>query len=202
MNRWSTSRANVRSNQPGRRAGLTTLEMLLVLAIIVMVVGMSLPALEDAYKTREIENAGEFVRQKLAEGRTRAIETGLVYQFRYEPGKSRFVILPELDGIAESTDGSKYYRFSGELLESIHFREELDSVGSGENLDAEWFEGLPDAHELSQTIWSEPVEFHFEGNAEDSYVFIMDDEKRSIKLSIRGLTGMVSVARVSWEAAD
>lgn len=202
MIRWTTYSPKAVHDQSGSRAGLTLLEMLLVLGILMMVVGFSLPAIQDAYHIREIENAGEFVRQKLSEGRARAIDTGLVYQFRYEPGKSRFVMVPDPADIAESADGSKYYRFSGEIITTMEFRKELDEAGPGEQLDPEWFEGLPDAGELAGASWSEPVEFSFEGTAKDSFVYILDEKKRSVRVDIRGLTGGVNVSRVSWEAAE
>lgn len=194
--------ATKRIGQPGHRSGLTMLELLLVLAILLAVGAMSVPALQGALGKRDMENACEFVREHMDKGRTNAIETGFVYQFRYEPGGSRFVIIPDLGGLSEGSDGSKYFRFSGEIYASIKFQEELDSPGMGETLDRTWFEGLPDQLELSRTGWSTPVEFTFEGRAEDSSFYLMDDAERSAKLTIRGLTGGVRVGRIQYGAAD
>ena len=74
-------------------------------------------------------------------------------------------------------------------------------VGTGESLDAEWFEGLEDAGELASTQWSDPVEFSFEGNADDAFFYLLDPNKRSIRFRIRGLTGAVTSDRVSYEIA-
>ncbi len=200
--RSATSQFSAPARQSGTGAGLTLFELLLVMAIIVMVNGFSIPAIEDSLKARDMEDAGEFVRQKLSEGRTQASETGFVYQFRYEPGAGRFVILPDLGGVTEGPDGTKYYRFSGSIGSTIRFQEEIDSPGMGETLDREWFEGLPDALELSRTGWSKPVEFTFEGSADDSKFFLLDDANRSIKVRIRGLTGGTNVSKVSWEAVE
>ena len=190
------------SRQPGNRSGLTLIELLLVLAILLAVGAVSLPSLQSAMKNRDMETAAQFVREKLDDGRRRAIDTGFVYQFRYEPGGSRFVIIPDLGGLSEGTDGSKYFRFSGEIYTSIAFQEELDSPGMGETLDRKWFEGLPDQLDLSRTGWSKPVEFTFEGQAENSTMFLVDDADRSIKLTIRGLTGGVRIGRIQYGAIN
>ncbi len=200
MSQCLTPQRNAVDVRPGLRAGLTTLEMLLVLGILVLVVGMSIPAIEDAYQTREIESAAEFVRQKLSEGRARAIETGAVYQFRYEPGKNRFVVLPDLADVASAGEGATFYRFAGEIADTIRFQEEPTLPGSGERLEAEWFEGLSNSAELGQGVWSQPVEFHFEGSADDSQFYLVDQKSRSIRMTIRGLTGETRTGEVMWEA--
>ncbi len=188
--------------QPGDRSELTLIELLLVLAILLAVGSVALPSLQSAMKNRDMETAAQFVREKLDDGRRRAIDTGFVYQFRYEPGGSRFVIIPDLGGLAEGTDGSKYFRFSGEIYTTIAFQEELDSPGMGETLDRKWFEGLPDQLDLSRTGWSKPVEFTFEGQAENSTMYLVDDADRSIKITIRGLTGGVRIGRLQYGATN
>lgn len=199
MKQWATVRSNAINDQSGSRAGLTLLELLLVLAILVVVGAFSMPAIEDAYRTRELENAGEEVRQGLASGRTKAVETGIVYQFRFEPGESRYIVVPDPSDISD-TDGDSYYRIAGDLGEGMEFRKELEEAGPSEQLEPDWFEGLPG--DLSSASWSEPVEFSFEGTAGDAFFYILDDQKRSVRVRIRGLTGGVDVDKVSWEATD
>lgn len=201
MTTWQASHKSSCIRQAGIRSGLTMLEMLLVLAIVVIVGAMAVPNLRDAYQTHDLKKSAEFVRKHIADGRRRAIETGLVYQFRYEPGQQRFVIIPDaVEADDQPTNSQKYFRFAGAISPTIQFRADPQSVAvSGEHLDAKRFEGMPDAHELSQATWSEPVEFHFEGSAVDSEVYLVDAENRYIKLSIRGLTGGVRVGEISWE---
>ncbi len=197
--RCATPHSLSTQSQSGPRAGLTVLELLLVLAILLAVGAFSIPALQTSFANRGMENAAEEVRQALEDSRIRAAETGFVYQFRYEPGANRFVVLPDLSAVAGAPDQSKYYRLSGQLeSDTIKFQEELDSPGMGETLDRDWFKGLPDALELSRTGWSKAVEFNFEGQAENSTFYLIDDSNRSIKMTIRGLTGGTRVSKMQF----
>ncbi|MFK7819305.1 MAG: hypothetical protein AB8G99_11355 [Planctomycetaceae bacterium] len=200
MTRRALAKIRSANVQPGVRSGLSLLELLLVLGILVAVVGFSVPAIQDANDVRRLDEAGEEVRQALSDGRAMAIETGLVYQFRYEPGKSQFVVVPDPSELTDTQDGSSYFRIAGQLGEGYEFRETLDSPGSGEQLDVEWFEGLENAGELAGASWSDPVEFSFEGTAKDAFVYLLDAQQRSVRIRIRGLTGSVTVGNVSRES--
>jgi type II secretory pathway pseudopilin PulG len=200
MTRRAFAKIESATVQPGARSGFSLLELLLVLGILVAVVGFSVPAIQDANDVRRLDEAGELVRQALSDGRVKAIETGLIYQFRYEPGAAQFVVVPDPSELSGTQDGSEYFRISGQLGEDYEFRETLDSPGSGESLDIEWFKGMENAGELAGASWSDPVEFSFEGTAKDAFVYILDEQKRSIRVRIRGLTGSVTVGNVSREA--
>lgn len=188
--------------QPGNRSGLSLLELLLVLGIIGAVVSFAVPALLDANDLRELESDAELIVEGIAEGRAKAIESGLVYQFRFESGGNKFIIVPDPNELSEADKESGSVKVWGNLGEQMELRKELEDAGPGEQLDSEWFEGMKDAGELAGAQWSDPVEFSFEGTAEDSFFYLLDEQQRSIRIRIRGLTGAVSVSRVSFEIAE
>ena len=200
MKRCPTSQLNAASAQSGLRAGLTLFEVLIVMGILIFAASITVPVVQDAYAVRLLEEGGEQVRQAISQGRGFAIRSGLVYEFRFEPGKSRFIMLPNPADVPETTEDNKYFGLWGDLGEGFEFREELDSAGTGEQLSPEWFESIEGGSELSGGSWSDPVEFSFEGNARDAFVYMLDSQKRSVRIDIRGLTGAVNVSRVSWEA--
>jgi prepilin-type N-terminal cleavage/methylation domain-containing protein len=76
------------------RRAFTLLEILVVLSILVVLVSLSWPALLQYVGERTIREQAHAVRMELARTRTKAIDTGLTYQFRFEPGGGRYVVLP------------------------------------------------------------------------------------------------------------
>lgn len=190
------------SAQPGHRSGLSLLELLLVLGIIGAVVSFAVPTMLDANDLRELESDAELILEGIAEGRTKAIESGLVYQFRFESGGNKFIVIPDPNELSEADKESGAVKVWGQLGEEMELRQELEDAGPGEQLDSEWFEGMKDSGELASAQWSDPVEFSFEGTAEDSFFYLLDQQKRSIRIRIRGLTGAVTAAKVSWEIAE
>lgn len=90
--RFGGLRRELRSEQ--RRIGFTLLELVVVLAIIVLLASLSWPPMLRYIREQEIREQAHVVRMALAGSRVKAIDTGLTYQFRYEPGGQRFVVLP------------------------------------------------------------------------------------------------------------
>lgn len=82
----------LRSRPP--RRGLTLVEMLLVLTILVVIAAISWPGLQRAWVDHKIKEATEMVRTNLAKTRNIAVDAVLIYEFRYEPGGNRFLIVP------------------------------------------------------------------------------------------------------------
>jgi hypothetical protein len=64
------------------------------------------PSVNWMYRRQRLEQGAELVRARLGSARVNAVETGLVYQFRFEPGGRRFLILPYDAEALEATDTS------------------------------------------------------------------------------------------------
>jgi prepilin-type N-terminal cleavage/methylation domain-containing protein len=72
---------------PAPRAAFTLLELLLVLALIAAVAALAWPALDRPLATQRLRRAAEQVRMQLIKTRTKAINTGETFSFRYQPDK-------------------------------------------------------------------------------------------------------------------
>jgi prepilin-type N-terminal cleavage/methylation domain-containing protein len=72
--------------------GFSLLELLIVLAIVVSVAGLAIPAMRGPLDKARLTSAAKDVQASLAKARALAIREGTAVQFRYEPGGSRFVI--------------------------------------------------------------------------------------------------------------
>ncbi len=69
--------------RPARRAAFTLIELLLVLAVLVAVAGMSWPALRGPAAAARLRDAARKVGASLSECRLAAIEQGVAMQWRY-----------------------------------------------------------------------------------------------------------------------
>ena len=117
-------------------------EMLLVLAILGAMAAITFPNLQRVWADHKIKEAGELVRSQLAGTRNRAIDAMLIYEFRYELGGNRFLIIPhEADQTAtqnsesqrQQTAGDPLFRAAGEMRPGVQFaatvHKELSDLG-------------------------------------------------------------------------
>lgn len=188
------------------RSAFTLVEMLLVLAVLIAFTAIAWPSFQRLYGTQYLLEGAEHVRLQLASTRTRAIESGVVYQFRWEPDGRRYLSLPyeaELDldpegNVQGNLTGTLARRFVGELPAKLHFVGGRDSVG-GQSLPPELFQSFPDADKLAGVAWSAPVLFQPDGSAADGELIVSDQTGREVALVLRGVTGGVSVNPLQQE---
>ena len=189
--------------EPGRgRTGFTLFELLLVLAVLVLLAGISWPRLMRFISEQRIQESSEAVRRELDRTRVHAIDAGLTYQFRYEPGGRNFVILPYdrpdtagASGGLESTSVVTLPAIHGELAEECRFGLESQPGGGleAEKLNEAWLGLLPESGGmLDQVNWAPPILFYEDGRGTDAELLIEDTDRRLIRVTVRGLTGAAS----------
>ena len=154
------------------------------------------------------------MRLQIAGARTRAIQTGVAYQFRFEPKGGKFAVVPfegEPETVITPTNQTAnanivnaQHRFAGELPKNISFL--LPTLSSsapivpGQKLTDAAFRGLPNAGALASVSWSAPLVFTTEGTAMDGIVTLGDKRGHRIDIAVRGLTGAASVSLMRKEA--
>ena len=189
---------------PGR-SGFTLLELLVVVAILVMMAALVAPTVVKQMRETRVAQAAESLRETISRSRTFALDTGIDYQFRYEPNGRNFVVLPlelevaDANSIVGSSETSNYVRLTGQLSDGFRLQATNDETLTLETLEAAWFGQLDNALQLSKAVWSLPIIFRFDGTADDAEFQVTTDEQLTADLSIRGLTGSVSVSRVYTE---
>ena len=187
------------------RVGFTLLELLIVMGILVIMTGLIAPTVVRQVRETRVAQAAESVRETIARSRTLALDVGIDYQFRFEPNGRHFVVLPlelepaDTNSTVGESDTSNYLRLAGELSEDFRLQATSDRP-TVETLEVAWFGKLENALQLSDALWSSPVIFHFDGTAADAGFRVTTDEKLTVDLSVRGLTGSVAVSRVYTEA--
>lgn len=192
---------------------MTLVEMLLVLTILGVMAGIAWPNLHRFWAEQKIQEATEMVRAHLAGTRNKAIDAVLIYEFRYEIGGNRFMVVPHeayqlesaaVDAQGQLTSGDQLYRFAGTLRKGVVFSvttNDLSDLGIPVIEEvvpvAEWqLQGLPDAGELAGLNWSSPILFYPDGSAAQSVLRIEDEAGQEMELKVRGLTGAVSATPV------
>lgn len=201
------------NHQPStiNRQGFTLLEILLALSVMAVIIGITWPSVVRYMGEAAIRDAALSVQTAASGTRVKAIDTGLTYQFRYEPGGQRFVVIPfdppenidSTTSVSTSNPQQQVYPvLSGEIDDTCQFTAADDRLFTqtiAERLPRDAFANLADAHELEMTAWSPAYLFFADGTAADGTFRIKDDKRRTIGVAIRGLTGTVSTGELVRE---
>lgn len=190
------------------RHGMTLFELLVALAIVIVLLGLTYPSLQQLVRDNQITSTTEDLRAIITETRIRAIENGVTYEFRFEPSGQRFVVLPADSGLAQAASGTapagatpttanQFWKVSGKLPDELHIQAQGGATVASQTLPSDYFVGLDDAAQLGQVSWSAPLLFLPDGSSSDESLEVMHtDKEHFVTLSIRGLTGAVSVSRI------
>jgi prepilin-type N-terminal cleavage/methylation domain-containing protein len=201
-----------------RRAGFTLMEIMLVLAVLVVIAAITLPALKGPMDNHRLRVSGDMVRVEWSHARVKAMETGRTYVFKYQPELPNFKIEPwymeddylESDvvlgfgggattGGAGANSGDVSYSPTsttatstmelGELPEGVTF------VGSETELDERSaFLSVTATAGDEDLLWSDPIFFYPDGTSSTARILIMNERSRFLMVSVRGLTGVVHVS--------
>jgi prepilin-type N-terminal cleavage/methylation domain-containing protein len=194
---------------PRTRSAYTLLELLLALAVIAVLAGVTIPSALRMYADSKLSDAAEKVRNLVGQTRLHAINTGNQYQFRYEKDGRHFVqipveVPPQTDPNASTTSPTipRPPSVLGELPEGMRFEAVTLTTDSTTDptsppLQPELFQGLPKAPDLVSLPWSAPILYSADGSANDASWLVVDERKQSIKIDVRGLTGAASIGAIA-----
>jgi prepilin-type N-terminal cleavage/methylation domain-containing protein len=169
-----------------RRPGVTLIEMLLVVAILIALAAIAYPTLAAMWGDVKVKGAADGVRAAWTEARAHAIEDGRPYRFAVQPGTGKFKVAPDADGFwdgsqAAPDDGDNPpYTQEGELPNGIQFDVPADLPSAGG--------------------WSTVVVFNPDGGcSQDVEVALKEDDEDGppVVVRVRAMTGAVSVRRKS-----
>ena len=184
---------------------MTLVELCLVLALLVVIGSFAVPLMQGAIDRRALESSGDLVRGAWAKARLAAMQTGQTCAFRFEPNGSRFQIaalnqlgspetneLPPEDPDAEHEVADMLRIPRNRLPEGVVFA--AGDVSTSLHVMAI----LPDA---GGGPWSNPILFQPDGTTSDASVLLANARQQTIRVTLRGLTGISNTTDVGTEAA-
>ena len=211
--------ASLRPLVQSATAGYTLTELLIVLAVLVAIAALALPAMQTPLDKSRLRNAGQLVRKGLNKARATAIREGAPLEFRFEQGGRRWKVerrgpsRVNLPLTAEETEAAATeelpederallqqqtfpVRF-GQLPDGVIFALPLHAEEELSERDDAAAEQLPfeetESSEDLTTNWSQPIMFRPSGRTQDREFALHSAGGFAITVSLRGLTSAVSV---------
>jgi prepilin-type N-terminal cleavage/methylation domain-containing protein len=180
--------------------GFTLLELLLVLALIVVLYSLASPALKRPLASQGLWKSADTIRTQWAATRVRAMRTGCIHVFQYQPGTNQYRIRPWVapEDMVESNDASMLGAANTrQLAPSRTVRDELLQLSEGTVLvqsevdDKRWVmmsEAQLQLNDLDPT-WSSPVFFYPDGTTSTARLLLSNQYNDWAAVTLRGLTG-------------
>jgi len=186
------------------RRGLTLVEVILVLALLVVIGAVSAPLLEGSFSRAGLNSAADLLRGVWSKARLAAMQSGKTHVFRFEPDGSRFQIiafdelgLPEKnelepDDPEESRKAVDILRLSASRLpDGVIFAAGEMATSSQANAVLGEMGGGP---------WSGPTMFRPDGTTTDASIVLANEQEQTLRVTLRGLTGISNAAEIDSEA--
>ncbi len=194
----------------GSRRGLTLMEILLVLAIIVAMSALAWPTLERPFAAERLRRSGDQIRAHWSRARNRAVESGEVYSFQCQLQGGRYLVERYAGLDVETAQSTGFGVNATQSSVSTAATLKLDeTLPHGITITA--FEVDQDNRTTSQTkefgtedpstsrdeTWSQEVLFFPDGSTTSAELTLQNQFGASITVSLRGLTGVSKLGEVS-----
>jgi type II secretory pathway pseudopilin PulG len=192
---------------PSQVRGLTLIEVCLVLALLVVIAAVATPVLEGSFARASLQSGGDLLRGAWARTRLAAMESGVAYVFRFQPNGSQFQIITlsdlglpggEVVAADSATAGDGEYSVDdmmrtpkNRLPEGIAFAAGDISASS---------QVLATLGNAGGGVWSNPIVFHPDGTTSDASIVLKNERGQTLRVTLRGLTGISNVGDVGSEA--
>jgi Tfp pilus assembly protein FimT len=214
----SNSRTATRSGSgPRSSGGMTLVEILVVLALLVVIGGLVVPVFEGSIASVRLRRAGDQVVTGWSRARAEAIESGQPYQFRFTPETGTFVIEPwngllgeqGMSGSTRTTTSSATTASSSTSAANSTDAAATSTVAntalpdeivfqSGELAVEDFQSGERSVASLqeAQAEQSTPILFFPDGTASEASVLLTNGKKQFVRVTLRGLTGVGRASEV------
>jgi len=194
----------------GRRSAMTLLEILLTLCLLVVLAGLTWPALGRPLAAQRLRAAADQLRTEWVHARVEAMSNGRPYLFRYVLDGDTYSIEPQAgedDLAATAVTGMGAAVSPGmEIAEEVVVRppqqrrlpERVRFFTAQTAADplamAASAAGTPSIG--IESGMSEPIYFYPDGTCSGIQLRLENEYRQSIELTLRGLTGVVTVSQV------
>lgn len=181
------------------------LELLLVLAILVVLVGLGTPAVYNSLQGHRLTISAEQVQTAFMQARVEAMESGRIRMFRFQQETANFAVAPfvrssdelenNLAGTSQGIGVSSVVLDSVET-ETINGMLEEGVVFAGDNIETDirsYTLEQEQGGDMNISGWSRPILFYPDGTASDATVFLRGQGGTITSVKLRGLTGIARI---------
>lgn len=188
-----------------RRSAMTLFELLLVLVLLVVVGSLATPLFEGSFASIRLRSGADQVLATWSQARTHAIESGQIYQFRFQPEGSRYRVDPWTMGLeGDSLETTEATPPAGSTVAEVELSEwKLDEtlpegilfhLGEGVTQDITGQRQVQRIDQEGEDDLSAPILFFPDGTTSEAALQLKNNREIVCQLTLRALTG---VARAS-----
>ncbi len=179
-----------------RRAGLTLLEIIIVMVILVVVAAWSVPTIQRSFTSQKVAKAADLVRGELNRARVRAMRTGEIHAFFYQLESPNFKVSAFDNEVSKVLNQS----FNNQIQRTGNFDFGNDRLPQG--IVFTGGEALQDARAMNalantpDTSSLRPILFYPDGSSQTARIFIRSEDQDVMQIRLRGMTGTSTAAMV------
>jgi len=179
-------------------------EVCLVLALLVVIGAVAAPLMEGSFSRAGLQSGADLVRGAWARARLVAMDSGQTHVFRFEPRASRFQIItldqlgtPGTEMIAPEAPTAE--NSASDMLRLARSRLPDGVIFAAGDI-ADSSQVLATLGTAAQSAWSAPILFHPDGTTTDASVVLSNESMQTVRVTLRGLTGIANTSDVGREA--
>ncbi|MDB2686793.1 hypothetical protein N9Y42_06235 [Mariniblastus sp.] len=177
----------------GRRSAFSMLELMLVLAIVIVVAALAVPAVQGTIDNQAITSGTDRVRIAMGQARVQAIRSGKVFAFFYQRNGQWFDVAPleNHDQLSSQQNRNGQVSVQDRDLSDNWLPREVRFVAGETQLDSR----SETAKEASGAASIDAVLFYPDGTSQDAKLYVQDQRGRQMAVELRGLTGLAKSIR-------
>ena len=189
------------------RPALTLVEVVLVLALLVIISAVVAPLLGSSMSRARLRHSGDLLQTAWGKARLAAMRSGNTYVFRYETQGNRYRIerLSEI-ATSDTANGEATAPILAEQEEVADidiFRQSLQRLAQGVVFASGEVAAVPQLAAAAMAEgngWSTPVLFYADGRTSDAVVLLANEQQDTLRVTLRGLTGISRAGEPGKEA--
>ena len=192
-----------------RRPGVTLLEVLLTLCLLVVIASLTWPLLTGPLDNERLRQSAEQLRTRWCQLRVESMSTGHGHHFYYIAESDRYFVEKFADETVLPADESQVSSVTaqfdvpsriteGKLPQGVTFAapDADDDSSQSAVAAAELLPEFASEQPLDDgQFWLGPITFHADGTTSNARVVLKNENDRCVEVQLRGITGVVKVGR-------
>lgn len=185
--------------------GITLVELLLALAILVAMAALAAPAVNRSWERYRVKLAGDQLRAAFTHAHVEAMRKGQIQVVRFEMGGNRYYLQPWMAGdevinaSAEEALQQTQMQVETGAPQEQQLPEDVTFAAASAEFDTRAIEiEEVAAQQQGMTVqWSQPILFYPDGTSSSATVAVANKRGQAVQVRLRKLTGLTTVSDVT-----